>query len=282
MASNSSKEEAPATCLVCNGPEEDDYHMVSCNQCRLWAHFKCAGVTEDIKDVDWHCQKCSKPDVQQLRVPRPQKKSSKKAGSKAESESVRSTGSIVDAAGRQLEEEERAKERALCEQMEIHAKRLEMTKRWNAKQLLLEREMRERELLLEREMQGLRLKQEQELLDKQLAAEREFVKRRDVIRQKIRSSQKQMEQFPEEVTPVDPAVIENGKVQLWLDEQKLNNHLLGDFRGAYPKTQTSGNRVTNEQFPEVPPQVTEERERDSTDSGSDAYEPEERSSIARN
>lgn len=226
------------TCMICSGPEEDDYQMVCCGDCKLWAHFKCADVGEEVKDVEWYCLKCTKSKDAHLRVPK-NKKGAKRGSSQNDSDSVRSAGSSVAKHVEQLEEEQLAREESLMKQMEIRAKRLEMTKRLAEKQLRMEREMRERELELEREIQNLQLKQEQELLDRQLAAEQEFCKKRDAIRQQMNTSLQKVKERKEGVDPggEKPTGLpdkRDEKVQKWLADQDKKRSK-ADPRGAYPK-----------------------------------------------
>ncbi|XP_058827121.1 uncharacterized protein LOC131687099 [Topomyia yanbarensis] len=214
--------------------------MVSCNDCTLWAHFKCAGVTDEVRDVDWFCPTCTKSREAHLRVPK-NKKDSKKGSSKSETDSVRSAGSTVGQHVEQLEMEQAAREKEFSMQIALRAKRIEMNKCWMEKQLQMEKDMRERELKMEREMQNLQLKQEQELLDRQLAAEREFFKKRDAIRQQVKTSRKKLGKIAEGSTPgvknmTDSATISTKKVQSWLSKQEQKEvKPTEDFRGAYSK-----------------------------------------------
>lgn len=44
----------------------DTKAMVQCDECDMWSHFKCVGVTEDIEDYSWVCLKCqSAKQIQQ-------------------------------------------------------------------------------------------------------------------------------------------------------------------------------------------------------------------------
>lgn len=45
-------------CAICSGPDHDDVGMVGCDNCSQWFHFKCVGVTEEVKDISWSCRNC--------------------------------------------------------------------------------------------------------------------------------------------------------------------------------------------------------------------------------
>ncbi|XP_055551044.1 uncharacterized protein LOC129733299 [Wyeomyia smithii] len=230
MATGSLKgmDEAPAYCLMCNGPEEDDYHMVSCNHCNLWAHFSCAGVGEDIRDVDWFCPKCKKSDSQ-LKVPKGNRKPGKKTGSaRSDAESARSASSILDTELLQLEEEQRDKERAWEKEMILRAKRLELERAWKRKQIQREREMREQELQQERELQDLQLMQERELMDRQLAAEEEFLRKRDLLRERMNASAAHLQQLMNEGaaggSKAGSDKANRDRIRSWVDRQEINKY----------------------------------------------------------
>ncbi|XP_058456916.1 uncharacterized protein LOC131434269 [Malaya genurostris] len=73
-------------CKRCNLPDSADNHMVSCDKCHEWEHFKCAGVDEKIKDKPYSCRKCSVQENSTLLKPTAEKKgASKGASSKAAS-----------------------------------------------------------------------------------------------------------------------------------------------------------------------------------------------------
>lgn len=45
------------SCQLCNGI--DTAEMVQCDFCDAWFHFACVGVSSDVADRDWNCQRCS-------------------------------------------------------------------------------------------------------------------------------------------------------------------------------------------------------------------------------
>ncbi|KAJ6648775.1 Transcription initiation factor TFIID subunit 3 [Pseudolycoriella hygida] len=45
-----------SSCQLCKGEDSND--MVQCDRCDLWYHFGCVGVTGDIAQVEWICDKC--------------------------------------------------------------------------------------------------------------------------------------------------------------------------------------------------------------------------------
>ena len=53
-----------ARCLLCEeiNPHKTPY-MVKCDQCGLWCHFRCAGVSRrQVDNIPWHCPKCLDPE----------------------------------------------------------------------------------------------------------------------------------------------------------------------------------------------------------------------------
>ncbi|XP_058816892.1 uncharacterized protein LOC131680190 [Topomyia yanbarensis] len=61
------------SCALCNSP--DNSLMISCDECFMWYHFNCVGVTHDIANHDWRCPKClptdDHPDADQAGAPTP-------------------------------------------------------------------------------------------------------------------------------------------------------------------------------------------------------------------
>ncbi|KAL9699003.1 hypothetical protein quinque_002444 [Culex quinquefasciatus] len=45
-------------CPYCGLPDEADREMVQCDQCDVWYHFRCAGVTRAVKHQPWFCGPC--------------------------------------------------------------------------------------------------------------------------------------------------------------------------------------------------------------------------------
>ncbi|XP_053692357.1 uncharacterized protein LOC128740817 [Sabethes cyaneus] len=50
-------------CQVCEGPETNQ--MVQCDECDVWCHFSCVGVTQQVEDQSWICMKCQSAKIQQ-------------------------------------------------------------------------------------------------------------------------------------------------------------------------------------------------------------------------
>lgn len=45
-----------SNCVTCNEPDNND--MVQCDTCDDWQHYECAGVSSDIENVEFECNKC--------------------------------------------------------------------------------------------------------------------------------------------------------------------------------------------------------------------------------
>ncbi|XP_058811010.1 uncharacterized protein LOC131675893 [Topomyia yanbarensis] len=231
-------------CMYCQDPDDVD-DMVQCDICQMWAHFRCAGVSDDIKDSPWSCAKC----CNQLRIPKQSKKTAKRAGARSEGGSVRSAVSALDASLRQLEEEQLLQERPFSEDRVLRMKRLEMERVLKEKRLQQEKELLDKEQQQERELQNRLLEQEREMLGKRLADEVAFQKRRQALRQQFQEQMESLKEFADDDGAVGGDAFEERsqakglsskkKVQNWLFEQDRTHgkqeDTMVDPRGAYPK-----------------------------------------------
>lgn len=48
-------------CGLCR--DLDNEEMVACDKCAQWFHFKCVGVTEEVANVDWECERCRAAEI---------------------------------------------------------------------------------------------------------------------------------------------------------------------------------------------------------------------------
>lgn len=44
------------SCPICKS--FDNSRMVQCDDCSLWYHFECVGVTQEVENHDWSCDVC--------------------------------------------------------------------------------------------------------------------------------------------------------------------------------------------------------------------------------
>ncbi|XP_058840106.1 uncharacterized protein LOC131695595 [Topomyia yanbarensis] len=211
-------------CSFCEDVDGVD-DMVQCDVCDLWAHYRCAGVTEAVKNESWSCSKCSI----QLQVPKPGRKAPvkkgppRKTGTKSDAGSDISKGSAqgsnVESSLQQLYLEQEAKEKELEEQKLFYERRLE-----------IERSFLQRKRAQQQDM----LLKERQLLEKRLSDEREFLERQQALRTQFRHMKlelsRQFEGTDDEVDEESPEGAAD-KVQQWMKSNRQ------DPRGAYPKQQ---------------------------------------------
>ncbi|XP_058448925.1 uncharacterized protein LOC131428882 [Malaya genurostris] len=186
-------------CKRCNLPDSADNHMVACDKCHGWEHFKCAGVDEKIKDKPYSCRKCSVQENSTLLKPTAEKKgASKGASSKAASKRSKkpvpadpapSVTSSVRAAMelelKLIEEECQLREKELNEQEELQKLKLEEEQR----QLEEQRELLKKEAALrERKLQEAAIIKAKQQLIRQKSIE----KKRELM-QRLGSSSSQMD-----------------------------------------------------------------------------------------
>lgn len=197
-------QKSPRNCQSCTRKDSAENEMVQCGSCKLWEHFSCAGVNEEVRqpDVPYTCKQCEKPETSnrgRLGVPTAEDRPSKgaKGGSKASSKAAsRKTKKTLDPTGsvtssvraamlaeqlKLLEEERVLAERELLEQEEIKKRQMEeQERRLEEKRKLAE----EANLLRDRKMN-----EEMELKRKQQQVRREsFEKRQEIIRQLAETS----------------------------------------------------------------------------------------------
>ncbi|XP_058816283.1 uncharacterized protein LOC131679560 [Topomyia yanbarensis] len=75
MASDNAGEHNPEItgydCALCEEPNHADSHMIYCEKCHKWFHFKCVNVTEEVRNISWTCEECrgSKNSVDETQTP---------------------------------------------------------------------------------------------------------------------------------------------------------------------------------------------------------------------
>ncbi|XP_053699075.1 DNA ligase 1-like [Sabethes cyaneus] len=223
-------------CMMCNAPNMI-CDMVQCDNCELWAHYSCAGVTEAVMEQDWNCITCTNA----LQVPKTRKAArngaKKTTGQKAKSDAGSSVGSISEGAGtledslKKLEMEQRAKEKAFEEEMVLREKRLEMEKVLHEKRQQMEKAFREKQLQQERELKERQLQEERKMLEKELAEKAAFQERRKKMYDEFQKAKDAVaEPAAEEEKHVDVDAEEekessfNRKVKFWLKKQTVGKN----------------------------------------------------------
>ncbi|XP_062713670.1 uncharacterized protein LOC134290528 [Aedes albopictus] len=197
--------------------------MVQCQSCKLWEHFGCAGVDEQIRrsDATYICKRCALPGVSNddhLNVPFVDPRSKgMKAGSKASSKGGSKRGKkILDPPGsvtssvrvamlaeqlKLVEEQQVLEEQELKEQEEMKKRLLE------EEEIQLEEKKRIAEEA--KQIRERKLQDELEAKRKQQQVRREsFEKRQEIIRQMA------------EVSSRSGSIVSSGqKVRNWLNDQ---------------------------------------------------------------
>ncbi|XP_055584831.1 uncharacterized protein LOC129737695 [Uranotaenia lowii] len=201
--------------------------LKNCDICDAWSHYRCAGVTEEVKNVPWHCNKCSNLlNIPKIRKP-VKRNVSKRTGS-AKGDVASDSGKLPE--GRLslqesinlLEHESAVIEQQLLEEKILHDKRLE-----------LERAINEKRRALQQKQQEDKLHQEKQQLEQQLADHKEFLIRQKEMRDQFRKMKADLNQEFEEESEEDSFGPEAGsdKTKRWVEMQE-------DLRGAYPKKTT--------------------------------------------
>ncbi|XP_058816669.1 uncharacterized protein LOC131679942 [Topomyia yanbarensis] len=193
-------------CSFCEDVDGVD-DMVQCDVCDLWAHYRCAGVTEAVKNESWSCSKCSI----QLQVPKPGRKAPVKKGPPRKTE-------------------QEAKEKELEEQKLFYERRLE-----------IERSFLQRKRAQQQDM----LLKERQLLEKRLSDEREFLERQQALRTQFRHMKlelsRQFEGTDDEVDEESPEGAAD-KVQQWMKSNRQDPRGAYPKQQERVTTSSSGDR----------------------------------------
>ncbi|XP_062701849.1 uncharacterized protein LOC115265478 [Aedes albopictus] len=193
------QQKSPRNCQSCTRRDSADYEMVQCESCKLWEHFGCAGVDEQIRqpEVPYVCKRCMQQGVSDnaTLVPPPSEhhrskgakgssKVSSKAASRRTKKNVDPSGSVTSSVRaamlteqlKLVEEERMLAEQELREQEEVKKQQMEEE----------ERRLEEKRKLADEanQLRDRKLKEELELKRKQQQVRREsFEKRQEIIRQ---------------------------------------------------------------------------------------------------
>ncbi|XP_062713981.1 uncharacterized protein LOC134290796 [Aedes albopictus] len=191
-----STEITDCSCAICNGPDHDDVGMVGCDNCSQWFHFKCVGVSADVKDISWVCITCKEkpmaaaeggdkvePAIQQKGVLKPDTVPAEK------STALEDPGAEVSA----VEDLERELER-IEEMRNEQMRRFELEKKVHRRRLEVQRELAEQRQKMEREKRQIELEFEKEQLQKAIAEEDAFRKKQQAMRDELQGNLDQLRQ----------------------------------------------------------------------------------------
>ncbi|XP_062541842.1 uncharacterized protein LOC134209834 [Armigeres subalbatus] len=131
--------------------------MVFCDHCQQWYHFGCVGVTAEVKDISWCCQKCS-------------------GGGSDDSGS-----SELQEEFKKLEKEKKKQKRELEREKILHRKRLEV-----------QQELFEMRQQLEKEKQDMELEFEKAQMEKKIAEEEAHQRKLDEMRTEMEEKLQQL------------------------------------------------------------------------------------------
>ncbi|XP_053691758.1 uncharacterized protein LOC128740249 [Sabethes cyaneus] len=215
-------------CMVCNEPDHADVGMVGCDNCSQWFHFKCVGVSADVKDVSWHCKECEAKTVEARGEFGREKKHAddSKVLSGSTPEDIIFSSELVDLE-RELEKIEEVRRMQL--------KKMELEKIVHRRRLEIQRELAEQKLALEREKRQMELDMEKEQLQKAIAEEEAFFKEQQAMRSelegKLQQLQLQRKKSSSEVKALCAGSSEKG-ADMETERQPK------DYRGTYSKHST--------------------------------------------
>ncbi|XP_062704433.1 uncharacterized protein LOC134286777 [Aedes albopictus] len=213
-------------CKTCHGADPVSAHMFTCDRCREWEHFRCAGISEAAQSRPFICKLCRKGETSTQRVLRSQTKGNpltnpsvagapSNKGSKMSSvRSFSSQSSVVKAQLELAEEETRMKQKELEEEEELKTLELEEErKQLEAKKKLVEEEARLRQRTLEAN---------RERLAKQQSIRRESLEKRNEI----------LLQISERGSVLESTTSSVEKVSKWLNTHPPGGMTEGNIGGA--------------------------------------------------
>ncbi|XP_062703871.1 uncharacterized protein LOC134286288 [Aedes albopictus] len=215
------RSESPRNCQSCSRKDSAEDEMVQCDSCRLWEHFGCAGVDEQIRKSEnrYVCKRCVNPGVSNdhLKVPvgdprskaKGSSKTSSKGGSRKGKKAPDPNGSVTSSVRaamlaeqlKLIEEERMLQEQELKDQEDIKKRLLEEEEnQLEEKRKLVEEAKRIRERKLQEELDAKR---------KQQQVRRESLeKRQEIVRQMAEASSRS-----------GSVVSSRQKVHDWLNDQ---------------------------------------------------------------
>ncbi|XP_062539269.1 DNA ligase 1-like [Armigeres subalbatus] len=145
------------SCVACDRPDDAESQMVFCDHCQQWYHFGCVGVTAEVKDISWCCQKCSGGG-------------SDDSGSSELQEELK-----------KLEKEKKKQKRELEREKILHRKRLEV-----------QQELFEMRQQLEKEKRDMELEFEKAQMEKKIAEEEAHQRKLDEMRMEMEEKLQQL------------------------------------------------------------------------------------------
>ncbi|XP_058449373.1 uncharacterized protein LOC131429324 [Malaya genurostris] len=202
-------------CMLCEDTDSAD-DMVQCDVCDFWAHFRCAGVTENVKTEPWNCTKCSVL----LHVPKTSKKVPTKKGPARKIISKSDGGSVMNGTSMEMPslgtllnvQDQISNEKELLEQKRLFEKCLQE-----------QQQFMDRKRILQKEMLQQKIVQEKQLLEQQLVDEREFLQKQKNLREQFQRLRTELNHQYDAVDgtkdPVEPGRnTPNKDIQSWVDQ----------------------------------------------------------------
>lgn len=182
-----STEVSSYNCAVCSGPDHDDVAMVGCDNCSQWFHFKCVGVSADVKEVSWSCINCKEKAAHQSYG-----RTAEDSGQK-EPAAAQTKASEADVKDVSVEVDELEKElQRLEETRKLELRKMELEKTVFRRRLEVQRELAEQRQKVEREKRQMELELEKEHLQKAIADEEAYRKAQQAMRNEMQSKLEQL------------------------------------------------------------------------------------------
>ncbi|XP_062714917.1 uncharacterized protein LOC134291324 [Aedes albopictus] len=207
------------TCRSCNRQDPSESNLISCDQCRQWEHFNCAGVSDTLQSRPFICKQCQDKDVvgstistrlrsKTKRVPSGKESGSKPAsnvGSKVSSVGSSNRSSVMKARLKLIEEEEQIKQKELDEEEAM--KELEHDE--------AQRQLEQRKKQIEE--QAKLMEQESPLRQRKLEADKARLMKQQLIRRESLEKKKEiLLQISERGSVVESSASSLEKVSDWL------------------------------------------------------------------
>ncbi|XP_055605754.1 uncharacterized protein LOC129753928 [Uranotaenia lowii] len=174
-------------CALCNQVSEENEGMVHCDFCKGWFHYRCVGVSDDVKkEKMWFCSAvaCQQAYSEYLKKQEvaAKRKKAKKDDVSAKSDSIAHT---LENRMKELERQEKAKDDELEIETALRVRKLALQKARRMKQLAIENDLRKMELEQEEELNAKALKEKEDHLAKLEEMRASFSSKLTVVQGKI-------------------------------------------------------------------------------------------------
>ncbi|XP_055634192.1 uncharacterized protein LOC129774475 [Toxorhynchites rutilus septentrionalis] len=176
------------SCGACGLVSEVNERMVCCDNCDVWYHYRCVGVTAAVESQEkWYCpeedcQNQKKLDEETSKTGT-KKKTAEDISDKSSLRSDGKSGSSLERELRALEKERKKKELEMSNERVLWEKRMEMN-----------RILQEQRIKMENELRAKELQQEEQLLQKALLEKQTHLDRMKKLRESYHDKMNQIEQ----------------------------------------------------------------------------------------